>query len=84
MLGFAIWFLSQSLYVIGSLCIFCLICFAGLLAANWGWMRLNADDLPLGKRGRRLVKQAMASGSDTFVWIMFAIVLTFLVILRFA
>lgn len=37
-LGFALWFLWTSTYVIGALCIFCLFCFAGLLAINWGWL----------------------------------------------
>jgi hypothetical protein len=35
-LGFALWFLTQSIYVINALCILCIFCFAGLLLVNWG------------------------------------------------
>lgn len=83
MLGFALWFLSQSLYVIGSLCVFCLICFVGLLLANWGWLRLNSNDLPLGDKGRVVLQSAIKSGADTFGWAVLALVLFLAIILRF-
>jgi uncharacterized membrane protein len=68
-LGFALWFLWQSTFEIGALCIFCIFCFGGLLILNWGWTRLNADMLPIGERGRQFVKKAIASGWDTFAWV---------------
>ena len=46
-LAFALWFLWQSTYVIGALCIFCIFCFAGLLMVNSIWLRINAADIPL-------------------------------------
>jgi uncharacterized membrane protein len=83
-LGFALWFLWQSTYAIGSLCIFCLFCFAGLLAVNWGWLRINAADLPIGEWGRIAVKRAIDSGADVFIWIVLALAVAFAMILRFA
>jgi uncharacterized membrane protein len=82
--GFGLWFLLQSTYAIGSLCIFCLFCFSGLLAINWSWIRLNAADLPIGKSGRALLQKAINSGADTFFWVLVALVLALIMILKFA
>ena len=38
---FALWFLFTSTFVIGAICLFCLICFAGLLAINHSLLMLN-------------------------------------------
>lgn len=82
-LAFALWFLSQSIYVIGSLCILCIFCFAGLLFVNWGWLRINAADLPIGQRGRAVLKNAIAKGADIFGWFLLAAVVAFAMLLRF-
>jgi uncharacterized membrane protein len=82
-LGFALWFLTQSIYVINALCILCIFCFGGLLLVNWGWLRLNADDFPVGERGRAFLKRHIAAGADIFVWIMLALALAFAMMLRF-
>lgn len=83
-LGFAIWFLTQSIYVIGSLCILCIFCFAGLLLVNWGWLRLNAPDLPIGKAGRAWLEGFINKGGDIFGWFLLAAALAFAMVLRFA
>lgn len=82
-LGFALWFLTQSIYVINALCILCIFCFAGLLLVNWGWLRLNATDLPIGERGRAFVKRRIANGADTFTWILLGLAVAFAMIMRF-
>lgn len=80
---FALWFLTQSIFVINSLCILCIFCFVGLLMVNWGWLRINADDLPVGENGRALIKRGIANGADIFVWVMLGLMLAFTMILRF-
>ncbi len=82
-LGFALWFLHQSIYDIGSLCILCIFCFAGLLLVNAAWLRINADDLPLGERGRRILSRAIASGADIFGWFILAAIVAFAMLFRF-
>ncbi len=82
-LGFALWFLGESIYVINALCVFCIFCFAGLLLVNWGWLRLNAADLPIGERGRTVLAQAIAKGGDIFGWFVLAALLAFAMVLRF-
>lgn len=80
---FGLWFLSQSTFVINSLCLYCLFCFSGLLLVNWGWVRTNAADLPLSTRGRARLQRAIASGADTFAWIVLALAIAFVMVLRF-
>lgn len=80
---FALWFLTQSIYVINALCILCIFCFGGLLLVNWGWLRLNAADLPIGERGRAFVSRRIASGADIFMWILLALAVVFAMVLRF-
>ncbi|HSD55904.1 MAG TPA: vitamin K epoxide reductase family protein [Candidatus Saccharimonadales bacterium] len=82
-LGFALWFLAQSIYVINALCILCIFCFVGLLLVNWSWLRINADDLPVGERGRAFVKRRIKSGADTFAWTLLGLGVAFAMIMRF-
>ena len=83
-LAFALWFLTQSIYVINALCILCIFCFAGLLLVNWGWLRLNADDLPIGERARAFVKRGIASGADIFMWVLLGLAVAFAMVVRFS
>lgn len=82
-LFFGIWFLEQSTFVIGSLCLYCLFCFSGLLLLNWGFLRINAADLPIGSRGRATLQRAIASGADTFVWVLLALTIAFIMVMKF-
>ena len=82
-LAFALWFLTQSIYVINALCILCIFCFAGLLLVNWGWLRINAADLPIGERGRAFVGRGIVNGADTFAWILLGLAVAFAMIMRF-
>ncbi|HSX34441.1 MAG TPA: vitamin K epoxide reductase family protein [Candidatus Saccharimonadales bacterium] len=82
-LGFALWFLTQSIYAINALCILCIFCFAGLLVVNWGWLRLNAADLPIGVRGRAFIQRRIAEGADIFAWILLGLALAAAMIIRF-
>jgi len=82
-LAFAIWFLTQSIYIINALCILCIFCFVGLLVVNWGWLRLNAPELPIGNRGRTVVATAIDHGADIFGWIVLGLSLAFAMVLHF-
>lgn len=82
-LGFAIWFLLESIYVINALCILCIFCFAGLLLVNWGWLRLNAADLPIGERCRAALVKGIKRGADIFAWFVLAALLAFAMVIHF-
>jgi len=83
-LGFAIWFLTQSIYVINALCILCIFCFAGLLLVNWAWLRTNVADLPFGDRVQDVLQRAIKSGADIFGWLIIGLAMAFAMILHFA
>lgn len=72
-LGFGLWFLEQSTFVISALCIFCLFCFAGLLAINGSLLRLNFPRLAI--RFKR--------GEDVFGWIVLGLLVGFIMLLHF-
>ena len=82
-LGFALWFLWQSIYVIGSLCVLCIFCFAGLLLVNWAWVRTNAEDVPIGEHGRAVLARLIKNGADIFIWFMLAALVALAMLLRF-
>lgn len=82
-LAFALWFLYESTYAIGALCIFCLFCFAGLLAVNWAWVRLNVQDFPMRKDLLKKKQEFVKSGWDTFAWAALAAVVAIAMALRF-
>jgi len=83
-LGFALWFLQQSTFVIRSLCIYCLFCFAGLIIVNWAWLRLNARDLPIPPTWRASLARCFEKGTDTFGWILFGLFVAAILIIKFA
>lgn len=82
-LGFGSWFMWESTFRIGALCILCLFCLAGLLTLNWGWLRINAKELPIGKADRTKVAKLINHGADTFVWIVYATIIAFIMLLKF-
>jgi len=82
-LGFAIWFLGQSIFSIQAMCILCLFCFAALLFVNWAWIRINVEDLPISSHARNLVRRAIKNDIDSFIWIVIATVMAFTILIKF-
>ncbi len=83
-LGFALWFLFESTYAIGALCIFCLFCFAGLIMVNWAWVRLNVTDYPIKKEYIKKKQEFINSGWDTLIWAGLAAVVALAMAIRFS
>ena len=82
-LGFGAWYLWQSAYVIGALCIFCIFCYAGVIAMNWAWLRINANDLPFSKKTKTMLERCFNSGADTFGWLLYAIAFAAILAFKF-
>ena len=53
---FGFWYLWQSIFNVGSLCIYCIFCYGGLLLVNTAWLRLNYADYGLSSRRARPMK----------------------------
>lgn len=83
-IGFGFWFLWQSIFNVGNLCIFCFFNYGGLLMISGAWFRLNYKDLTLNTRNRQLLDRAVASGADIFLWVLIALMIAFEAILKFA
>ncbi len=83
-LAFALWFMQQSIFSIGALCILCMFCIGGLLLVNWSLLRINAAELPLKAQGKKFVERMIKLGADTFIWVLIALVLAFIMVIKFA
>lgn len=75
MTGFGLWYMTEAIYVVGSVCLFCLFCFGGLLIANAAWFRINNQEM---KRIRIL----RVKGIDIFIWVILAIYLAASIIFK--
>ncbi len=82
-LGFGAWYLWQSTYRIGYICIFCLFCYTAVIAMNWAWFRLNYADLPLKKATIKKLHAFVARGGDTFLALCWAIAIAAMIIFKF-
>lgn len=82
-LGFGAWYLWQSAYVIGALCIFCIGCYGGVIAMNWAWLRINAQDLLLSSKNKKLLQKCFRSGADTFGWLIYTVAVAALLAFKF-
>jgi len=83
MLAFALWFLFTSIYVIGSICIFCLICFVGLLLINASLWRLNFSTSQTEGRFTQFLFVMTRGNFDIMLWLSLAVLVTAAIIQRF-
>lgn len=82
-LVFGAWYLYQSAVVIHALCIFCIFCYAGVIAINWAWLRINAPDLPISAARKKSLQNGFKIGADTFGWILWALAFAALFAFKF-
>lgn len=82
-LGFGAWYLQQSAYAIGYICLYCLACYSGVIAMNWAWLRLNAGDLPIGEGMRKKLRHAIQKNYDTYFWVLWAAAIIGMMFARF-
>jgi uncharacterized membrane protein len=82
-LAFGLWYLSQTIFVIGALCIYCLFCMAGLLVVNWALLRMNVSDLPISEKAKTKLKEQFAKGTDIFGWFLIAAAITLAMLIQF-
>lgn len=82
-LVFGAWYLWQSTYVIGYLCIFCLFNYAGVIVLNWAWFRLQYTELQLKKSARRKLDRFVEAGGDIMVAISLTLIITAMMVTHF-
>lgn len=81
--GFGLWYFWQSIFVIGSLCIYCILCYGGVLAINGAWFRLNYAELPWRKNQLRILDSVVANGIDIYFWLLIGLAITVMAIMKF-
>ncbi len=82
--GFGFWYLWQSIFVVGSLCIYCMFCYAAVLAINWALLRLNQKDIKFNKTLSKTIDNLIKSNNDIFVWLSIAVIIVAEIIIKFA
>lgn len=82
-LGFGAWYLWQSTFVIGYICVFCTICYTAVIAINWAWLRINASDYFDTKKSLKKWQNIEKSGADTFGWMIYAIAFAAMIAFHF-
>jgi uncharacterized membrane protein len=82
--GFGFWYFWQSIFNVGSLCIYCVFCYGGVLLISGAWFRLNYKELHLDKSVQRVADLMVSSGADIFLWCLIALVIVLEAIIKFA
>lgn len=67
-LVFGIWFLWQSTFNIGAICLYCIFNFAGLILINIGWLRINYRDAFKSKRITQKLEYGVSNNFDLVGW----------------
>lgn len=82
-LGFGAWYLWQSTYYIGYICIFCIICYSAVILMNVAWLRINKNDLGLSRKNQKYLDSTITSNKDIFLWLAWAIIIASMIIFKF-
>lgn len=82
-LGFGAWYLWQSTYRIGFICIFCLFCYSAVIAMNWAWFRLHYRELKLKKNTAAKLDKFVKNGGDLFVALLWALAIAAMIVSHF-
>jgi uncharacterized membrane protein len=82
-LCFGSWFLYQSIFIIQSLCIYCVFNIIGLLLVNAAWLRVNYAEVKIGSRFDRFLRSFVEKNFDIVLWLTFAAAIAASVISKF-
>lgn len=83
-IGFGFWYFWQSIFNIGSICIYCLFCYGGVLAVSGAWFRLNYRDWPVSKTAQKNLAKAVKLNLDIAVLCLIALIIVAEALVKFA
>lgn len=67
--AFTIWFMAQTAFVIGSVCLYCLVIATMVLLMNFAWWRIGHELRYLsGNRALEFADWVVRGGTDLVVW----------------
>ena len=82
-LCFGSWFLYESIFVIQSLCIYCIFNILGLLLVNAAWLRINYSDIKIHTKFDSLLKALVEKNFDIVLWLTIATAIVASVMIKF-
>lgn len=82
-LGFGAWYLWQSTFNIGYVCIFCLFCYGAVIVMNWAWFRIHYSELPVKKKTAVKIENFVKDGGDMFIAILWALFIAGMIFFHF-
>lgn len=71
--GFGFWYFWQSIFNIGSMCIYCVFCYGSVLAISGAWFRLNYREFGFTKNYQSYINKFVDNGYDILVWFLIAV-----------
>ena len=82
---FMTWYMQQSAFAIGALCLFCTVGAASLIAAAVGLTRVADSERALGASGAgRQLRLLVEAGADLVIWAGLAVLIAVLLVLGLA
>ena len=82
-LGFGAWYLWQSTYRIGFICIFCLVCYSAVILMNWAWFRLQYREWRLRPLAALRLETFVRRGGDVFAAVLWALAVAAMIVFHF-
>jgi len=82
-IAFGFWYLAQSIFVVGGLCIFCIFCYAAVLTISGAWLRINQKDLPMSSNDKSALGRMISNNNDIFIWLSIAAIIVAEAIIKF-
>jgi uncharacterized membrane protein len=82
-IGFGFWYLWQSIFIVGALCVYCMACYAAVLVISSAWVRLNSKDMNLNKQSQKYLDRMIVSGYDLIIWTLIAVIIIAEVLIKF-
>jgi hypothetical protein len=79
---FGFWYLWESIFVIGALCIYCVACYGAVLAISAAWLRQNHSDIQI-VAVKRIVNRLINDNLDIVIWVAIALIIVFEAIIKF-
>lgn len=81
-LCFGTWFLWQSTFSIGAICLYCILNFAGLVLINLAWVRINYQDAFGSKSLTDKLNMVVSNNLDLAGWGLLSLMVLITIYLR--
>jgi len=81
--SFGFWYLWQSIFIIGSMCVYCIFCYGGVLVASDALLRLSYKDIKLNNNLQKTLSRMIANKADIVLFTSIALIIVLEIIIKF-